>query len=188
MKAVYKKYAKTIAPMWMGCFILFLFIYMFVISPQRQHKREIYQQVSEKKRTYEMVLKTDQTEAKTELKKQIEQWRDKLKNFVVNPEDMAGLTFDIGQIASEIKLDSFSIKAQDNRRGPDSSPSQYFWENQISVSFRADFNKFAAFLNAMERHRPPVFVGKFRITHSEHENLSQVNMDLSVFVKKPQGG
>jgi hypothetical protein len=188
MNAVYKKYFKLVALVWASCFILFLLIYMIVVAPQREYKKQISQQLAEKKQMYGAVLKINQRETQIQLNKQMEQWRDKLKDFVAAPEDLAGLTFDIGQIANDTKVDSFSVKPQGNRESQDVSGSQYICENQMNVSFKANFNKFAAFLNAMERHQPVIFVDKFKITHADQDDsVSQVSMDLSVFVKKQQG-
>jgi len=188
MKTVYKKYFKLVALVWASCFILFLFIYMIVVAPQRECKKQISQQLAEKKQMYEAILKINQQEPQIQLNKQMGQWRDKVKDFVAAPEDLAGLTFDMGQIANNIKLDSFSVKTQGNRESQDVPDCQYICENRINVNFKANFNKFAAFLNAMERHRPVIFVDKFKIAHSDQDDsVSQVSMDLSVFVKKPQG-
>jgi hypothetical protein len=161
---------------------------MIVMVPQREYEKQVGQQLAEKKQMYEAVLKINQQETQVQLNKQMEQWRDKLKDFVAAPEDLAGLTFDIGQIANDTKVDSFSVKSQGNRESQDMSDGQYICENQMNVNFKADFNKFAAFLNAMERHRPVIFVDRFRITHADQDDsVSQVSMDLSVFVKKQQG-
>jgi hypothetical protein len=190
MSAVYKKYVKSVTLAWAGCFILFLFIYVIVVAPQREYKKQISQQLAEKKQLLGATLKMNQKEAQIQLNEQMEQWRNKLKDFVANPEDLAGLTFDIGQIAKDTKVDSFSVKTEGDRKSQEVPNCQYICENRINVSFKADFNKFTAFLNAAERHRPVIFVDKFTITHADQQGNSacQVNMALSVFVKKQQGG
>jgi hypothetical protein len=160
---------------------------MIVIASQREYKKQIDQQLAEKRQMYDAILKINQQETQIQLNKQMEQWRDKLKDFVAAPEDLAGLTFDMGQIAKDTKVDSFSVKPQSNRESQDSD-GQYICENQMNVNFKANFNEFAAFLNAMERHRPVIFVDRFKITRTDQDNsVSQVSMDLSVFVKKRQG-
>jgi hypothetical protein len=189
MIAVYKKHVKSVTLAWAGCFILFLFIYIFVVAPQRKYKEQIGQQLAEKKQMLAGVLNTNRQETQVRLNKQIEQWKNKLKDFVANPEDLAGLTLDLGRTANDIKVDSFVAKAQGNRKSQDIADLQYICESQINVSFKADFNKFATFLNAAERHRPVIFVDKFTVTHAnqQDDSANQVNMDLSVFVKKQHG-
>ena len=97
------------------------------------------------------------------------------------------MTFDISQIANEKKIASFSIKTKDDRRGPAIPKYTYISENHIDVSFTAGFNQFAAFLNALERHRPVIFIDRFEITRSEQDSSGhEASMRLSVFVRKRQ--
>ena len=188
MIKVNKKYVKSAALTWGGCFLLFLLIYLVLVAPQRSRREQISQQLAEKKQTLDAVLKISQKDAQIQLNEQMEQWRSRLKGFVTNPEELVGLTFDLGQIANEIKVDSFSAKVQEDRGRQEIPGCQYIGVNQISIRFKADFNKFAAFLNAAERHRPVIFVDKFVISHVSPDDLTcLVNMDLSVFIKKPQG-
>ena len=187
MKKIYKKYFITIALIWAGCFVLFLFVYMIVLAPQKNTKKQVEKQFAEKKQLYDSVLKTTHEETKTELNRQIEYSRNRLNDFVINFEDSANLTFDISQIATEQKVGSFSIKGK-NEDGYESIPNcDNIRESRISVSFTANFNQFAAFLNALETHRPVVFVDKFSITRSEKgDSEHQVNMNLAVFVRNRQ--
>ena len=187
MKSNYKKYFTKVALIWAGCFIVFFFVHILVLAPQGKNKKQIEKQLAEKKQMYESALKVSQEEFKIRLKEQIEKLRNGLKDFAIGFEDSANLTFDISQIANEKKIASFSIKGKDSRVGSAALKSNYLSENQIRVSFTAGFNQFATFLNALERHRPVVFVDKFTITRSRREGLGhQVDMDLSVFVRKRQ--
>jgi Tfp pilus assembly protein PilO len=182
MKPAYKKYIKIVALIWTGCFVLFLFFYMLVISPQKSNKNQLDKQLADKKQIYESAMKVSQEEARTKIKKQMEELQGKSKEFVVEQRDLANLTFDISQLSKENKLASFSIKTADIQ---DITGCNFIAQNQIYVSFTAGFNQFAAFLNAIERHRPAVFVDNFTITREEQDiSASQVTMELSVFVKK----
>jgi hypothetical protein len=189
MDAVYKKNLKLVSLIWGGSIILALIVNMIVIAPQNQCKEQIRKQFAEKKRTYNAIVKMSQEKTRIRLNKKMEQWREGLKNYVASTEDLAGLTFDIGQIAKDIQIDSFTISHTNNSGNQNNADSQYVSERQMSVNFKASFNQFAAFLNAMERHRPVIFVDKFLINPTDRDNsISQVNMSLSIFVKKRQGG
>jgi len=187
MNKIYKKHFKLVSLAWAGSFVLALLIYVIVISPQREAKKQMSMQLAEKEKIYTTTLKINQKEARIRLNKQMEQWRDNVGEFVASSEDLAGLTFDIGQIAKDIKIDSFSISSQDNYAAQKAS-GKYVCEKQMNVEFKSGFNKFASFLNAIERHRPIIFIDEFTITNIEHDaSANQVNMVLSVFVKKEQG-
>ncbi len=189
MKPIYKKYFAKAALTWAGCFVLFFFIYVFMLAPQEKNKKQIEKQLAEKKQIYTSALEATQQETRNRLNEQIEQLRNRLKDFVIDFEDSANLTFDIGQVANEKKLASFSIKGKKARGGSAIPNSKYLQENHFNVSFSGGFNQFATFLNALERHRPVVFVDKFNITRSRKDNSDhEVNMDLAVFIKKRQDG
>jgi len=182
---IYRKYFATGALIWAGCFILFLFVYMIVLAPQKKSRKQAENQLAEKKRIYNSALKATQEETRIWLNEQIENLRSKLNGFVIDFEDSANLTFDISQIANEKKLGSFSIKGKDTSKG--SADFKYLSENHIDVGFTAAFNQFATFLSALERHWPVIFVDSFKITRSRrNEPGHKVNMGLAVFVRKRQ--
>lgn len=187
MNKIYKKHYKLVSTVWAGSFLLALVIYMVAIAPQKETKKQVGLLLAEKENIYTTILKLNQNEARAKLNNQMEQWRQGLEDFVVTSEDLAGLTFDIGQIAKDAKVDSFSITSQDTYANPNASGGKYICEKQMKVNFKAGFNKFAAFLNAIERHRPVIFIDEFSITDTEHNaSAAQVNIILSVFVKKKQ--
>lgn len=187
MKPIYKKYLTTAALTWAGCFILFLFVNMLILAPQRKSKEQIEKQLAEKKQEYDYAIKAAQEETKIQLNEQIENLRDELKGSVINSEDSADLVFDISQIANEKGLAAFSIKAKDDRTGAglEIPNCSHICENHIDISFTAGFNQFAAFLNALERHRPVIFIDSFKITRSiQGDSGHQIDMSLAVFVRK----
>ncbi len=191
MKPIYKKYLTKTALVWVGCFVLFFLVHLFVLAPQKKNRKQVEKQLAEKKQMYDSVLKVTQKETRIQLNEQIEHLRNRLKDFVIDYEDSANLTFDISQMANKKKVASFSIKNKDkkNRRSSAIPDYDYISENHIDVSFTAGFNQFAALLNALERHRPVVFVDKFIITRPKRDNSAhQVNMDLAVLVRKRQDG
>jgi hypothetical protein len=188
MNAICKKCFRAVSIVWGVSVIAALIVNMIVITPQKERKEKIRQQLIEKKQMYQTILSIGKQKTRDRLGKQMEQWRNNLNDFVASPEGMAGLTFDIGRIAKDTKIDSFSITPQSNRESKNMADSRYINENQMNLNFKSSFNKFAVFLNALERHRPVIFVNEFSITHVERADLvNQVNMDLSVFIEKQQG-
>ncbi len=182
-----KKYLITVAIVWAGCFMLFLAAYMILLVPQQKSKKRTESQLTEIIQRHNSALKANQEDTKKRKNEEIKKLRETMKNFAYDSEDSANLTFDISQIANEKKVNSFSIKMQEDRRGAKGSELKYIQENSINISFTGDFNQFANFLNALERHQPVVFVDNFKITRSAVENSShRANMKLAVFLRKPQ--
>ena len=187
MKSIYRKYFVSVALIWTGCFVLFLLVYMLVLVPQNRCRKQVEKQLAERKQTYDFAMEVSQEKSKNQLKERLEHLRNNLNDFAIDFDDSANLTFDISQIASKKGVGLFSIKTRDDRRVSAISNCNHIYESHIDISFTAGFNQFAAFLNAMERHRPVVFVDKFTITRSDKDDSDhQVNMSLAVFVRKRQ--
>jgi hypothetical protein len=162
---------------------------MLILAPQQNSKEQLKKQLKEKKQMYESALKATEKETQIQLKEQIEQLQNRLKDFVIDFEDAANLTFDISQIASEKAVTAFSIETDKKDGSRDQAKSdKYIFESRIDINFlTAGFNQFAALLNALERHQPVIFVDRFEITRSDRDGSArQVNMSLAVFVKKIQ--
>ncbi len=191
MKPIHKKYLTTVTLIWAAFAVLFLIAHSFVLVPQKKTRKQTEQQLAEKEKMYNSVREMAQEETKIKLNAQVKNLQNTLKDFVIDFEDSTNLTFDISQIANDKNIDSLSIKTKDKqkRRTATESDPKYIQENRTDISFAADFNQFAALLNALERHRPVVFVDNFSIKHSK-KNITgnEVTMNISFFVKKRDDG
>ena len=183
----HKKYLMTAGIIWAACFAVFLLAYIIMLGPQRNYEKSIENKLTERKLVYESALRAARKETKIRLNEQIERLQSRLEDFVIDFEGSANLTFDISQIANEKKVASFSIKSKDGRGPSTITEAKYIRENHIVISFIGDFNQFAAFLNALEKHRPVLFVDKFSITRSgQDDSVYQVSLNVAAFVKKQQ--
>jgi len=187
MKPILKKYFKTIVLIWAGCFVSLLLLHILILSPQKKTQKNIDTQLADKKRLYNMAIEAAKEETKARLEEQNEPLRSRLKDFVIDFGDLANLKLDIRQIANEKKLAAFQIKSADYRANSSEPDYENISENHIDITFMGTFNQFAHFLNALERHRPVVFVDKFAIARARQEGLShQIKLNLAVFVRKQQ--
>ncbi len=182
-----KKLFTIVALIWVGSLVLFVLAYIAVLSPQQKIKQQVETEFAETKRKYNSVIEMSQEETKARFKEELESLQNKLKDFTVDFEDSPNFTFDISQIANEKKVESFSIKTQEDSMNSARLGLKYIKENQININFAGDFNQFVTFLNTLERNRPAVFVDNFKITRSQREELGhRVNMKLTVFVRIQQ--
>ena len=184
---IYRKYLTRAAIAWAACLVLFVLAYIFILGPQKSGRRRLENTLTEKKELYEFAQRATQEQTKIRLNEQIEDIRDILKDFVVDFEDSANLTFDIGRIANEEKVASFSIKNNDKQGVSEIPDCNSICENHIDISFIAGFDQFATFVNALERHQPVLFVNEFTMTRSNKGLPTyQVSLDIAAFVKKQQ--
>jgi len=188
MNTLYKKYLITIALVWIGCLIVFLLANMLVLAPQRAIKRRVAKELAEKKQMYEAALKLSQKDSQLKLKTETRHIQDCLSDFLAT-DNSGDITFDISRIAGEKKVASFSIKNRNNAESAALPNCSYIRENRIDVGFTAGFAQFAAFLNALERNQPVIFVDRFAITRSdEGDSAHKVTMEIAVLARKQQNG
>ncbi|MBN1391916.1 MAG: hypothetical protein JW947_03835 [Sedimentisphaerales bacterium] len=188
MNSVYGKYLTKMAFIWFCCFVLFFFVDMLLIAPQRTTRNQLEKQLAEKKRFYESAINAAQAETHARLNEEIAQMRNRLKDFVVDAEDAANLTFDISQIASTKAISSFNIETKKEAdKSSQKKSDKNVRETFVDIGFStADFGQFAALLNELERHQPVIFVDKFSITRTKSNAGNSVKMNLAVLVRKMQ--
>jgi len=185
MNKVLKEYGMTLGLVWVGCFILFVLVYVLVLKPQSQLKKSFSKELEEKRRDYIAAHETSQEETRNRLMLEVNQLESKLRQFVTDSNSSANLTFDVSRMANENSVLSFSIKARDNKKVFEIPRCGLIGENRMDVTFVSDFRQFAMFLNALERHEPVVFVDTFSISKAAQGDLeNKVNMGLSVLVEK----
>lgn len=187
MKPNKKKYCTTISLVWLGCAILLFFAYMIVLEPQRQNRKSVANRLAKQILAYKAAEKANNDATQARLAGELDGLQAKLKNYVVDFADSANLTFDISETATKHQIDAFSIKSQDNRSSTKMGDFTCIDENYFDVSLIADFNRFAIFLNALERHDPTLLVDGFSITRSDETGVGhQAKLNLAVLVKKKE--
>jgi len=185
---IYRKYLIRTAVAWSACLVLFVLACIFILGPQKSNRKRLENTLTEKKQQYEMAQEAAKEQTKSRLNKQIENLQNTLKDFVLDFEDSANLTFDIGRIANEERVASFSIRNKDKQGFSEIPDCNSICESHIDISFIAGFNQFATFVNALERHRPVLFVNEFVISRSKKgQSAYQASLDVAAFVKKQQG-
>lgn len=183
----HKKYLTKAAIAWAACLVLFLLVYMVVLRPQNLKRRHLDGMLAEKKQSFEAAQTAAQESTQAQLREQIRQLQERLHDFVIDFEDSANLTFDIGQIAMEKNVASFSVKSKISRAASAAPELKHISEDHIDISFIAGFHQFATFVNSLERHRPVLFVNEFTITRSNrNDSVYEVTLDVAAFVKKQQ--
>lgn len=192
--STYKTHLTIAAIIWVVSLALCILAYMFVLRPQNNSKKRLENNLAEQKQIYTSARRAAQEKTRIQLAEQTENLRDRVKSFVLDLEESTDLTFDISQMAGRENLTSLSVmtraKRNVNRRGivAGTEPSMnYVSEDHIEIKFNAGFRQFAAFINALERHQPILFVDEFKITRSNLNDLTfQVTLDVAALIRKQQ--
>jgi hypothetical protein len=181
MKQNYRKYVSSMFLVWAGAFIIFIFAYMILLSPQGKTRKSMELQFEKVREQHEQALTASNPENKSSLLSLIDSLREKVGDYVIDFENSSNLTFDISQLADQLNISALSSKTKTNQP---IEKCNHISENQISVSFSGTFKQFLGILNLLERHRPVVFVDRFSVVRSELTNDNEVSMELTVFVSK----
>jgi hypothetical protein len=185
----YKKYLMTMGMVWAGSLVVFIIIYVLLISPQIKVKADLNRQLTDAKRLFDSAVAAANEDNKKKLVAEVDSLKVKISGYAADPAESANLTFDIGRLAGDKQLGSFTVKTPDQAWGSEQIDSKNLQENRVDVSFNSDYKRFAAFLNSLERHRPVIFINRFKLTRGEQGLSSgKADMDLSFYVKKKTEG
>ena len=187
MKSIFIKNLKITAFILLGCSAMALLLYTCLLIPQQKNKKMIENQLAEKKEAFANIKNLSQSNIAEKLRAEIEDITSMKNNFVAEPEIMNNLTFEIGQIADSLKINAFKIVLRKDGANDDQGKWKHIAEKHFAVSFQADYNQFANFLNSLERHKPVVFVDNFKIAKAgKDDEPADVRIGLTVLVKKSE--
>ena len=184
MKSNTGKYLKTVAFVWSCCIVVFVLVFLLILLPHS--KKKIYFESEYRKIEGDAVeaFLAHQEQTKNRLNEHIDKLNERLGDFVIDPGSTSNLTYEISGISNEIGLSSFQVAPMSESVAA-LEDCQYVSGQLYYVSFTASFSKFAAFINALERYKPFIFVDTFSITRSRQDNLDHdVQIQLAILVAK----
>ena len=185
MKSIYGKYVKIGILFWAFCFIALLLSYLFVLAPQERIRRLTERKLKNTKLLAQSAREAAEEKNKNLLLEKLSNSGKKLKKFVIEQKNVNNLTFVIGGISGEVKLNAFSSSFTGSEGTKKTDIYKHITARQISVNFKSTFNMFANFLNALELNEPVVFIDAFSITRStESDSGHSVDMNLAFLVEK----
>jgi Tfp pilus assembly protein PilO len=186
----YKTYLTRAAIVWVVSLVLCLLAYMIVIRPQSNSMQRLDDTLAEQRQVYASAVRATQEQTRIQLAKQTERLQEQVESLVTDFKASSDLTFDISQIANRENLSSLSVAMRagndaDQRGIGANTQTKQVSEHHIDIKFTAGFHQFATFVNALERHKPILFVDKFKIARSSREDSTyQVTLDVTAFIKR----
>ncbi len=187
MKADYKRLLIVLAVVWGGVFVLLLGTHMFLTLPQQKESELVGKQLMEKRLRYDISKAADSEQVRAQLSERVSGLTGELGRFATEVDELDGLWFSISRIASEIGVESFQSKGMDDESYSVIPNCYDIGTASTEVNFSGSFNKFARFINQLERYKPVVFIDDFTITRARKEDLEPgAKLVLSVFVRVPE--
>ena len=182
------RYLLIMATTWGPCLALSACAYTLVLHPKYQYKRELRRDVAHAKEEYSRAFEATKGKSRARLAEEVERLQSRTSDFVVDIERAPDLAFEISELANAMHLDSFGMRPAGKRGLNAIADCGRIGEKRIDVSFNTRFPQFAAFLNALERHRPALFVDSFTINRPlEVSSEPQIDMQMAVLVEMPRG-
>ncbi|MBN2269016.1 MAG: hypothetical protein JXN61_00280 [Sedimentisphaerales bacterium] len=183
MKSTGKKRLKSVGVVWVGWLAVVLVAFLLVVMPQERAKVQIARQLTDKRQAIIHARETASVQTRTQLDQEIESLQSMVGDFVMDHTTAANLAFEVSRISKDMKLDAFTLTNTDKDGFVKVSSGSDILARPVNLSFNTSFNRFAAFLNALERYRPAIFADTFRIVRVPGEaGMHQVNMKLYVLV------
>lgn len=185
---VRSRYLAIVATAWLPCLAVAAAFCLLVVRPQIVRGRDLQARLDEAKRQYEVAQAAAKKEDRVRMAAAVETLSNRVNEFTVELEMAPDLLLEIAKLASDIGAESFAMRPR-GRQGLDALPGcDLIGEKCIDISFTARFGRFAALLNALERHQPVLFVESFSIDNTRSQSSGpRVDMAVAVLVEKPRG-
>ena len=189
MKSMYRKYFTAGAVVWAACFVALFLFYLIVLGPQRALRGRTETRLAEVQALAQAATDASQEKNKIRLTEQVQEANLTLERFAIGQESTDNLTLDVRAVPGGNELGAFGISAGGSEAVIKMANCKQITGRRVTVTFASSFNKFAAFLNNLERHQPVIIVDTFTITRARDETSQhKVDMGLAVLVDDTGGG
>lgn len=187
MSFISKKNLVNAGVVWGISLAVLIPVYLFVIQRQFDDFENIEKKCEQLTREVNDAMSLSSEEAKNKFNEQLNAMKNRYNGFVIPSKDslQALASLEIDRISYEIGLEEFHIDPWISREVAAFSECKYLFGQPMEITFNANFNEFAKFLNKLEGYKSVIFIDTFSITRSkEKDKKHQVKMNLEVLVQK----
>lgn len=157
-KSTIKKYLMVLACVWIVWLAGTALLYGFVLGPQSAQLETLQKKMQAAIEDYDLAQRTHRPETKQNLQKRLEKTVETINEFAVNNEAASRLAIVISQLAAQYSLSDFSVKTREVSPTLDPKDKNSIAEAWLELTFSAPFGRCAAYINALERNEPVIFV------------------------------
>ena len=180
-----KKYWIGVAAVWVPWAMLSIVVYLFAIQPQQQRYKIVHDQFVRSNDQVSVARMAAQEETKQRQAKLLADLQTRITDFMVPEEQRDRVVFEISRLANSFGLVDYAGKNREEvwnaYEGEQEVKIQRIW---MTITFRAPFQQFAAFINAMERSTPAVFIESADFERSrDNPNQHRAKLLIAFFTK-----
>ncbi|UCD49034.1 MAG: hypothetical protein JSW27_16045 [Phycisphaerales bacterium] len=185
---VRNKYVLSVVVVWSPCLLLAMGFHLLVLGPKMRRVNALEAELADARVIHGRAMEAAKEENRVALREAVAEVDSRVSDFVLRLEAAHDLAFEIGRLANRTAVESFAMKPRGRQKLEAVAGCDLLGEERIDVGFRSRFHDFAALLNAVERHRPILFVETFAIDRPRMQSSKpRASMELAVLVEKPRG-
>ena len=185
MMKVRNTYVLILALAWGPFAALAVTCHLFALKPQMQRVTALEAELTDARRLYGRAMEAAKQETQDRLTAAVTRLDERIADFALRPSATPDLAFEIAELASATEVEAFAMTPRNYERLKRLDQCETIGEKQLDISFAGHFHQFAGLLNALERHRPTLFIETFSIRRPHKETARpEASMQVAVLVEK----
>ena len=187
MRAGSKRYGIITGVYLAVCVAAMGLFYGAVLRPQNRQWAQLHQELTELTEQYDQVQLSRTEQSKARLQERLAAVKKTWQDFVVDPARASALAFQIGQMATDLKVSDFSARRRDSQSQEEMQDYKIIDESWLQIGFRGPFESFAQFINRIERNQPLMFVEEFALKKNQDAAAKpEVEVSLCYMSERPE--
>jgi hypothetical protein len=157
-KSLLQKYGLAVAGVWGVWLAISVLLYLLILGPQGRLMATLQQTMQTATEDHELAQKAHRPETKLHIQERMEKATQNLNQFMIGADAASKLTVLISQLAAQQSLADFSVKTRELPPTFDDPKKSGITEAWLELTFSGPFNQCAAYINALERNKPVIFI------------------------------
>lgn len=186
MKRIKARYRLCVSAVWALWLILTAAAWLSVLQPQNQVYSEVHKEL--RIRTDELDLARTASLESTRRRQieALEETLEELERFTVGPRQQDRLALEVSRLAGELNLEGYAGESCGNIEKSFQTDSKTPIERRfLDVTFAGPFERFAQFINALERNTPVLFIQNVSVVRaSDGSRRHEARLLLSMLIQK----
>ena len=179
-----KKYWICVAALWVPWLILCVLTYLFVLEPLAQKYKTVHTQFASSNDLVSVARLASLEDTKQRQQAQLDELQAWIDSYCATEAQQDQVIFEISRLANAFALADYAGKTKQNVWGTGEDEEVKIQRVWMTITFKAPFQQFAAFVNAMERNCPAVFIESARIEKSQDRaNQHRAKLLISFFTE-----
>ncbi len=187
MRPASKRYAIITSVYLAVCIAAMGLFYGLVLHPQNLRRVQLNSELKDLTEQFDQAQLARTEPYRNQLQERLDMVNKTWKDFVVDSARASSLAFQIGQMASDLKVAEFSAHRKEAQMREEMDSFKKIGEAWLQIAFRGSFESFAQFLNRIERNQPLMFVEEFVLKKNQDSAIPpEADVSLCYFIERTE--